>query len=76
MVNPALERQLHQHLQALKPAAQQRVLEFAEALVITKPRGVPGKELLRFAGTIPPEDLKLMAEAIEEGCGKVDLDGW
>ncbi len=27
--------------------------------------GVPGKQLLRFAGTIPCEDLQLMAQAIE-----------
>lgn len=76
MVNPTLERELHQHLQALKPAAQQKVLEFAEALVITRPRGVPGQELLRFAGTMSDEDAKEMMEAVDEECGKVDGDGW
>jgi hypothetical protein len=29
-------------------------------------KGVPGKQLLRFAGSIPKEDLQLMSEAIED----------
>jgi hypothetical protein len=35
-------------------------------------KGTPGKELLRFAGTISPEDCRRMAEAIEVGCERVD----
>ena len=53
---------------------QYRVLEFARALTI--PRGVPGRELLKFAGTIPAEDLRLMSEAIEEDCERIDPDEW
>ncbi len=75
MINPTLERELHLQLENLRPEAQQEVLKFARSLA-ARPRGVPGKELLHFAGTISPEDLKLMSEAIEEGCGKVDLDAW
>jgi RHH-type transcriptional regulator, rel operon repressor / antitoxin RelB len=32
------------------------------------PRGTPGKDLLQFAGTISPDDLEAMKQAIEEGC--------
>ena len=39
-------------------------------------RGVPGKTLLRFAGTIPADDLDLMERVIEEECEQVDADGW
>ncbi|HWE96967.1 MAG TPA: hypothetical protein VG269_23600 [Tepidisphaeraceae bacterium] len=30
-------------------------------------RGTPGPSLLRFAGAISPEDLRVMQEAIDEG---------
>lgn len=39
-------------------------------------RGVPGQQLLQFAGTIHTEDLKLMKQIIEEGCEQIDLDEW
>lgn len=35
-------------------------------------KGTPGKEFLRFAGTIPPDDCRRMEEAIEAGCERVD----
>lgn len=76
MVNPTLEHELHLQLEHLRPEAQQRVLEFARALVITRPRGVPGKELLHFAGSLSPEEAKEMMESIDEDCGQVDLDAW
>ncbi len=39
---------------------QIQVLEFVEKLKTGTPRGVPGKELLRFAGAISPDDVALM----------------
>ena len=51
-------------------------LDFARALVVTCPKGVPGKHLLSFAGTIPAADLKAMGQAIEDSCEKVDLNEW
>jgi hypothetical protein len=63
-------------LQSLPAAQQQRVLAYARALASGKPTGVPGKELLRFAGTIPPEDLRQMTQAIAEGCEQVDPHAW
>lgn len=39
-------------------------------------QGIPGKELLQFAGTIEPDDLALMKKAIEEDFGKVDPNEW
>ncbi|WP_256366785.1 hypothetical protein [Anabaena sp. UHCC 0204] len=36
------------------------------SLTNSKIQGVPGKELLRFAGSIPKEDLQLMSEAIKQ----------
>ena len=39
-------------------------------------KGVPGKQLLHFAGSIPKEDLQLMSEVIKQDCGKVDVNEW
>ena len=60
-----LVEQIIQAVNRLTPDVQQKVLNFTSAL---RPRGVPGKELLRFAGTIPADDLELMAQAIEAEC--------
>ncbi|MBD1933920.1 hypothetical protein H6F79_19170 [Trichocoleus sp. FACHB-69] len=64
------------HLNKLNLQQQQQVLDFARFLAMTKPAGVLGKKLLRFAGAIPADDLNLMAQAIKEGCEQVDLNEW
>ena len=55
---------------------QWRVLEFTRALVVSTPRGVPGLQLLRFAGAIPLDDILLMRQEIEQGCERVDTNEW
>jgi len=42
----------------------------------TRVQGIPGRELLRFAGTIEADDLELMQKAIDEDFGQVDLNEW
>lgn len=51
MLNPSLEREILSQLHNLAPT-QQQVLAFVRALATKPPSGVPGRELLRFAGTI------------------------
>ncbi len=65
-----------EELRALPHELQWRVLEFTRALALSAPRGVSGGQLLRFAGTIPPDDLETMRKAIEQGCEQVDGDEW
>lgn len=72
----AVEKELRERLAALTPDQQREVLEYARALGEAPRRGVPGRSLLRFAGSIPADDLRAMAEAIEEGCERVDPRGW
>ena len=68
--------QVIEQLQALPHELQWRVLEFTRALALSAPHGVPGQQLLRFAGALPTDDLQLMREAIEQGCEQVDADDW
>lgn len=64
------------HLHSLPYTLQRKVLEFTRALVRSVPRGVPGNQLLRFAGTIPRDDVMRMRRAIEEGCERIDGSQW
>ena len=65
-----------EQLKALAQELQWRVLEFTRALSLSTPHGVSGQQLLRFAGLIPLDDVRLMREAIEQGCEQVDINEW
>jgi hypothetical protein len=71
-----IRTELERHMDGLPPEEQRRVLDFARALASARPRGVPGKQLLKFSGGIPVDDLEAMSRAIEDGCEQVDADGW
>lgn len=76
MLNATVKKEIINEVGRLGYEQQRRVLDFARALVITGPKGVPGKQLLSFAGAIPAADLKEMEQAIEDSCEKVDLNEW
>ena len=59
----------------LTPDQQAEVMSYLRALR-GSPVGTPGHQLLDLVGSISPEDLKLMEQAIQEGCEQVDLNGW
>jgi hypothetical protein len=65
--------ELIEQLKAMPQHLQWRVLEFARTLVNVEVQGTPGQQLLRFAGSIPADDLQLMREAIEQDCEQVDI---
>ena len=69
-----LQGQILEQISGLPRDQQRRVLEFVRAL--STPEGVPGKELVRFSGLIPKEELEQMNAAIEEGCERIDADAW
>ena len=76
MLNPSIEREIITQLSKLSPEEQQQVLHFVRTLITSKPFGIPGKDLLRFAGAIESSDLQIMEQAIEEGCEKVNPNEW
>ena len=76
LMSSLLKAQIIEQLDHLPDAEQRRVLEFARSLASSEPVGVPGKDLLPFAGLIEADDLQRMAQAIEEGCEKVDVSEW
>jgi hypothetical protein len=76
MPNPSIENEIITQLSKLSLEKQQQVLHFVRALNIAKPFGIPGKDLLHFAGTIESGDLQVMMQAIKEDCEKVNLNEW
>ncbi len=48
-----LQEQILEQIKNLPDEKQRRVLDFVRAPAVSRPRGVTGKDLLGFAGTIP-----------------------
>ncbi len=69
-------REIVQRLETLSPGQQRQVLDFTLELSGESPKGISGKELLKFVGLFPPEDLEEIRQAIEEDCGQVDESEW
>ena len=70
----AVKDQINEQVDRLDEAQRRQVLEFARQLAPVA--GVPGRSLMRFAGSIDAADLEAMSRAILEGCEKVDTNGW
>ena len=60
----------------LTEVEQRKVLAYLQTLRTTTQRGIPGKQLLQFAGLIDTEDLAQMQQAIQRGCEQVDANEW
>ncbi len=73
-MSATLRDQIIEQVDRLDDPQRLEVLNFARRLAA--PVGTPGQTLLRFAGSIPPADLEVMSQAIEDGCEKVDPNGW
>lgn len=55
---------------------RRRVLEYARSLGRLPAKGTSAQTLLAHAGVISESDAFEIAEAIEEGCERIDRDGW
>lgn len=66
MNSESIKDSLIAQIDKLSPDLQVRVLDFVKAIT---PKGVEGKSLLRFKGSISADDLQLMSKAIDEDCG-------
>jgi hypothetical protein len=76
MVDSSIQQAILNELGHLPVPKQKQVLDYAVALRGARPKGTPGMELLKFAGTISNEDAKEMIEAIEAGCEQIDESEW
>lgn len=74
MLDATYRKDILEALDHLDKEEQRQALAYIRSLRART--GVPGTALLRFAGSIPLDDLKQMAQAIEEDCEKIDNDDW
>ncbi len=72
----SIKKEILEQIAKLPLAKQRLVLRFARGLTANRRKGVPGRALLQFSGTIQTEDLRAMSQAIEEACEKVDVNAW
>jgi hypothetical protein len=75
-MSDAVITEVVQQMESLPTDLQQQVLAYVKRLASSAQRGVSGQSLLRFVGLIPPDDLQLMRQAIDEGCEQVDWREW
>jgi hypothetical protein len=71
-----LKQEILEQLDHLPAELQRRVLVFAQSLSVSGSKGVPGRELQRFAGILSKDEAKVWMKAIETGCERVDLNEW
>ncbi len=74
MNHSTIKQEIVRQLDHLPLEFQRRILDFTQALVLSLPKGVSGKQLLRFAGVLKAEDAQVMTKAIEAGCERVDTN--
>ncbi len=75
-MDPLVIEQVVEEIRGLPRESQWRVLEFARSLAQPARQGVPGRRLLRLAGSIPADDVQAMREAIDQGCERIDSREW
>jgi hypothetical protein len=73
MAASPLRDQLIHEIDKLSPAQQEQILLLARSL--TRPRGVPGQSLLKYAGRIPLDEVEKMEKAIED-FERIDFNEW
>ena len=65
-----------EQLRVMPEHLQWQVLEFIRTSIKAEVRGTPGRQLLRFAGSISSDDLQFMRDAIERDCARIDIHEW
>ncbi len=71
-----IKKQLIEDLDHLPFDLQKKVSDFARALVLSREKGTPGSELIRFSGTIGNADARKIREAVSGECGRIDRNEW
>ena len=75
-MNQVLRERVTHELEMLSDDAIESVLKFIISLENRKIQGTPGSKLMKFAGTVSPEDAELMLQAVEQDCRKFNLAEW
>ena len=69
-------QEIVERLDKLTHVQQKQILNSVLSFLGEPIRGTSGKEMLKFVGLFPPEDLEEIKRAIEEDCEQVDESEW
>lgn len=75
----SIAQQILEEVERLPLTRQQEVLHYLRGMVpddAVTPKGVPGRTLRKYIGSIPKDDLDIMKRVIEEDCERIDPDEW
>ncbi len=73
-MSQTIKEQIIEQVDRLDDNRRKQVLDFAQRLAA--PPEAAGGSLTRFIGSIDPADLDAMAQAIQEGCERIDPNAW
>lgn len=76
MIKRSITDEVLEELRRLDEGERRRVLEYARSLSATPPHGTTGEALLKHLGVWSEAVADEVADAIEEGCERVNLDAW
>jgi hypothetical protein len=76
MIKRSTTDEMLETFQSLDEAGRRRVLEYARSLSGRTPRGTSGNALLDHFGVWSEAVADEIAQAIDEGCERVNLDAW
>lgn len=76
MIKRSVADEVMDELRRLDKGERRQVLEYARSLGRSSRNGVSGEALLEHFGAWSDEEANAIAEAIEEGCERVNLDAW
>lgn len=68
MTDKAIDSKILYYLQTLEKSKRIAVLNYLMGLIKREPKENKNEELISLAGSISKKDIRLMEQAIEEGC--------
>lgn len=75
-MNKPLPKELTEDLEHLGEEDIERVAAYARSLKEKSERQARKTEIMKLAGSIPKEEIDQIKAAIEEGCERIDREGW
>jgi hypothetical protein len=72
----SVSEEIAKRVESLPPEAQAQVLRYVASLGGSRPAGMSGALLRKFAFSLDPVSAREMRQAIEEECEQIDADQW